>query len=317
MEKKIFFDPQLWAVIDLGTNTTKLSLAKKEGKSLTYFKHHTIPVFLGKRIENNIIQKDAEMRLFDALDVQNEILKKEQINPLQTLAVATSAFRNAINGYEIALKIRQKYGWSIEIISGEKEAQYICEGVKQAFPSLNEIVLLMDIGGGSVEFILTNGNKVFWKKSFEIGATRLKEKYHRTEPISDLDLYRLMIFLEYELATLREISFKYAPRYLIGSAGTFETLAYMHLANKGNMFQESYNGLVLSMEEFDTLHQMLINSNYEERLNLAGLVEFRAEMIVVAVSLLRNVLLLTNINKICISEYALKEGYLQKAIFLD
>ncbi|TAE49208.1 MAG: exopolyphosphatase [Cytophagia bacterium] len=320
MQKKLvlnntYFNNNAWAVIDLGTNIVKLSLANQKGKKLVYFRNENFPVFIGKDgINKNIIQKDAEIRLFDALDQCQKIIKDENITHYQTFIVATSALRNAENGQEIALKIRQKYNFFIEIISGEKEATLIAEGVKQGFPTINEMILIMDIGGGSVEFVLTNGQKIFWKKSFEIGAARLKEKYHRSEPISDLDLYRLMIFLELELATLREICFQYCPKYLIGTAGTFETLAEIHLLNLGTP-DINPHGLVLSMEQFESLHQMLINRTYEQRLQLGGLAEFRAELIVIAVCILRNVLLMTNIDKICVSEYALKEGYLQKVVF--
>ncbi len=304
-----------WAVIDLGTNIIKLGLANQEGKKIMYFRHQDFPVFIGKNgINQNIIQKDAEIRLFEALDECEKILIEEKIPKPQTYVVATSALRNAHNGQEIALKIRQKYKFFIEVISGDREAGFIAEGVKQGFPKINEKILIMDIGGGSVEFILTNGYKIFWQKSFEIGATRLKEKYHRTEPISDLDLYRLMIFLEYELASLREICFHYSPQYLIGTAGTFVSLAEMHLLNLGTPDISSH-GLILSMAEFNNLYQILINRTYEQRLELGGLEEFRAELIVIAVCLLKNVLLMTNIDKICVSEYALKEGYLQKVIF--
>lgn len=319
MQKKNILDnlylKTSWAVIDVGTNIIKLSLANQQGKKIIYFRHENFPVFIGKNgINKNIIQKDAEIRLFEALDDCQKILKEEKILESQTFIVATSALRNANNGQEIALKIKQKYNFFIEIISGDREASFIAAGVKQGFPKIKEMVLIMDIGGGSVEFIVTNGHKVFWQKSFEIGATRLKEKYHNCEPISDLDLYRLMIFLEYELSSLREICFQYVPKYLIGTAGTFVTLAQIHLLNIGTPDIDAH-GLLLSMSEFDDLYQMLINRNLEQRLQLGGLEEYRAELIVISVCLLKNVLLLTDIDKICVSEFALKEGYLQKVIF--
>ncbi|MEO1655394.1 MAG: phosphatase, partial [Bacteroidota bacterium] len=196
-------------------------------------------------------------------------------------------------------------------------------GVKSALQIGEENVLMMDIGGGSVEFIICNYRKIHWKKSFEIGAQRLMDQFMKSDPISELDLMRLEIFLEAKLYELSNAVFRYCPKYLIGSAGAFETLSTLaySLENTGNLhafmdrnFQLKVKEYTIEPDMFHDVYQLIVQNDREHRLALPGLMPLRADMIVMAMGLLRFILERYELEKIRVSAYALKEGYLMSRL---
>lgn len=178
----------------------------------------------------------------------------------------------------------------------------------------------MDIGGGSVEFILGNDHKIFWKQSFEIGGQRLLDQFMRTDPISQLDLQRMEIYLETALLELTKALFNYTPQILVGSAGAFETLVAMaqHLKEDteaeipltdehGELIQKAVR---IEKDDFYKLYQKIVSANLEERKAIQGMLELRADMIVVAVALIKFILEKINVQHFVASAYSLKEGVL-------
>ena len=109
------------------------------------------------------------------------ILDKLQIKKVK--AIGTAALRTASNGQEFIDTVKKKYNISIELIDGNREAELIYKGVILAIPFQEKNYLLMDIGGGSVEFIIANKNKVLWAKSFPIGVAVLYKRFQHSEPI--------------------------------------------------------------------------------------------------------------------------------------
>jgi len=98
-------------------------------------------------------------------------------------AFGTSALRNAKNGQDVAELLTKESGIPVKIISGEEEAAFIYAGVKEAVKMGVETSMVVDIGGGSIEFIIGNEQRIFWKHSFEIGAQRLLERFQKNDPI--------------------------------------------------------------------------------------------------------------------------------------
>ncbi|MFA6945692.1 MAG: exopolyphosphatase, partial [Pedobacter sp.] len=109
----------------------------------------------------------------------------------QIRAVATSALRTASNGEEFLAKVSSETGIEAEIIGGDREAALIYQGVHGAINMTEEKCLIMDIGGGSVEFIICNKEKIFWKMSYDIGVARLIEHFFNSDPISETDIKKL------------------------------------------------------------------------------------------------------------------------------
>ena len=147
--------------------------------------------------------------------------------------MATSAIRNAVKGEALVAAIAQQTGIAVRVISGDQEAEYIYYGVRSALPLGRATALVMDIGGGSVEFILCNAEKIYWKRSFEIGAQRLLDRYMSTDPISPSAVRRLHDYLEETLIPLTNAVHQYQPVALVGASGAFETLCAIDAEKRG------------------------------------------------------------------------------------
>lgn len=302
------------AVIDLGTNTFHLSIAEYTDGELTTIHKEKIPVKIGEEgIEEGIITEQALTRGISTLQYFQNILEEHNISNIS--ATATSAFRNARNQKEILEAIKIKTNFDVDVISGDEEAQLIYEGVQHAVALTKEKHLLMDIGGGSVEFIICDDEKVYWKKSFEIGGQRLMSKFHYTDPIPTSAVYDLREYINDQLASLIEAIEKYNPTILVGASGSFDTLCEIyHKENNLKFDLDSKTEYQLPVTTFHSINQEIISKSKEERLLIPGMAEMRVNMIVVACLLIEYVLDISQISEIKSSTYALKEGLIFRKI---
>lgn len=295
------------AILDLGTNTFNLLLVKITPKAYYIFHNEKIPVMIGQGgINQGLITPEAQDRAMNALHYYKKIIDAESINTV--FGYATSAFRDAKNGPAFRDFIKEKAGISIDIISGEEEADFIYKGVRTAMDIGGENALIMDIGGGSVEFIIGSRYEIAWKKSFNIGAQRLLDWFHNEDPMPVEDINKMDAFFGQELKELKQQVEKYKPVCLIGSSGTFDTLSeiYQHQINRFAIGDESE--LPLTPDVFERIHQQIIMLNKAQRLKIPGMIPMRVDMIVVASCLVKYVIDRFGLNSIRISAYSLKEG---------
>ncbi|MBC8082509.1 MAG: phosphatase, partial [Hymenobacter sp.] len=167
------------ALIDMGTNTFHLlivELPEERHAGPLVLLRTKVGVRLGEGgISKGEIAPAAFARALHTLDAFQEEIELHQVTEVR--ATATSAVRVARNGPELVQTIFEQTGIRVEIITGEREAELIAIGVRQAVPLGREVHLIVDIGGGSVEFILADAATIFWKQSFEIGAQRLLDMF--------------------------------------------------------------------------------------------------------------------------------------------
>jgi len=297
------------AILDLGTNTFHMIITEllHDGYSVIY--REKIDVKIGQGgISKGYITNEAIKRALKAMVHFKAICDKLEVNEIH--ANATSAFRNAQNGIDVAFRIERLSGIKVNIISGDKEAQLIYQGVKRALRVGNETSMILDIGGGSNEFIICNQNKIFWKKSFEIGAQRLLDKFHKSEPISAVDKNALEKFLAKELIPLARAIKRYCPTVLIGASGSFDSMGEMSRQQLKINKLPGQTEYMLPRVQLNDIHNQLIYKNREERLKIPGMIEMRVDMIVVASTLINYIVSTYNFEKIRISGYSLKEGIL-------
>ncbi len=304
------------AVIDMGTNTFHLLIAKPQGNQLKNLHKETLVMKIGRGgISHGLLTESAYQRTLQALQHFRAVIDQHQVMPEKVFATATSAIRSARNGAQLVQEVEAKTGIRIEVIAGDKEAEYIYYGVKAALELGNAPSLIMDIGGGSVEFIIGNEATIFWKQSFEIGAQRLLDLFMPADPIPPQSVKQLDDYLEQKLTPLIEAVNQYEPPVLVGSSGTFDTLVAIHYARSGQVYpEEKVTEFTLPIVGFLAIHQQLITLNRPERLAIPGMLEMRVDMIVVASCLLRFVIQRFAIPSIRVSSYALKEGVLQWAL---
>lgn len=299
------------AVIDLGTNTFKLLIAEvnRRGQINPLFKDK-IPVKLGEGgINNNEISHAPFLRGINAMKFHKQNIDSFKVDKIY--AFATSAIRSAKNGKEFVKKIKAETGINIKIISGKKEAELIYYGVRQAHKMDDKTHLVMDIGGGSTEFIIGNDKKIFWKHSFDLGAARLLERINPSEPITEEEIKTLNKYLKKELKPLFDKLDNYPTQLLVGSSGSFDSMAEMIY----HKFHTPENPLVktdytFNRDYFEQMYHQIVTSNYEQRMKIKGLAPMRVEMIVVAVVFIRFILKKAAIEEFFLSSYSLKEGIL-------
>jgi len=301
------------AIIDLGTNTFNLFIANSIAKN-EYSKvfKTSLSVKLGEGgINKNYITAPAFKRGINALKSYKSII--EQYNATKVIAFATSAIRGAANGREFLKTAKAETGIDITIISGDKEAEYIYYGVRKALDIGNQPALIMDIGGGSTEFIIADKNTIFWKKSFLLGAARLLEQFNPSNPITATELNQIEEFIALQLKPLFEAVQQFPVQELIGSSGSFESLAAI-IVNKfySPELLQNKTEYVFSLSDYQLIYQQLLASTKESRLHIKGLIAMRVDMIVVSAILMNVVLKEIKINKMRLSSYSLKEGVLME-----
>lgn len=297
------------AVLDLGTNTFNLLLAEMRENSYSVFYSDKIPVKIGHNgINEGVICREAEERAIAALKTYKTIMNKEKIDKIY--GYATSAFRNAANGKALKSRIKAETGFDIHIIGGAVEAQYIYFGVRHALSIGRSPALIMDIGGGSVEFIIGNHKRALWKKSYEIGAQRLLDKFHHIDPIPQEEINNLESYFTTSLGDLFEEIKKYEVHTLIGSSGSFDTLSEIFCAENNILFDHDAPEFLLDIDQYFNIHNELIQKNKSERLQIPGMIEMRVDMIVVASCLINFIIRKFDIKNIRVSSHSLKEGML-------
>lgn len=295
------------AAIDLGTNTFHLIIAEKVKDKINVIYKTNKPVKLGEDItkENRIIPIAFE-RGVNCLKEFKATLEEYGVS--QVRAVATSGVRSASNGQMFIDSVKIATGIEIDVIDGDEEANLIYEGVKLS-GAIKGKSLIMDIGGGSTEFIFCDEQGFYWKKSFDIGAARLMQKFFKSDPINNADQTNIQQHLEETLRELIDFGKEFKASTLIGSAGAFET--YSAMLNPSVDISKVATAAIDTVK-YQELAAKLIKANHEERSKMPNLIPLRVDMIVMAAMITNYILAELNLEKITLSTYDLKMGVLQK-----
>lgn len=301
------------AIIDMGTNTFHLLLAEAEESGYHIIYRDRLAVKIGKDgINRGVITEEGIQRALLAMQSFKNTIENHSVS--RVYAFGTSALRNASNRDQVAERIKQLTGIEIHIISGDLEAQYIYEGVKAALGLGTEKSLIIDIGGGSVEFIIANNDHVFWKRSLEIGAQRLLEQFQKSDPIDPAEVEALDNHFATQLVPVFEALKLYPVETLVGSSGTFDTLSDIFCETHEIHKTPEEVETPLSIAGFYEIYHDLVTKNRKERMAIPGMIEMRVDMIVVACCLVRYLLEHYHFNRIRVSTYSLKEGVLATLI---
>ncbi|MCW3103734.1 MAG: hypothetical protein JWO09_2174 [Bacteroidetes bacterium] len=303
------------AVIDLGTNTFNILIVEvASDKSYSTIFQAKLPVKLGEGgINENMIQPVPFQRGINALKQHQKTI--EQYDVHQVYAFATSAVREAVNGQEFVEKLKLETGFEVQVIDGDREAEFIYYGVREAVELTDENSLIIDIGGGSTEFIIANKDKIFWKQSFLLGAARLLERFNPSDPITDKQIAEINSYLKEQLQPLFDAVQEYPVTELIGSSGSFDSLAEMitHRFYTPEVL-DGKTEYTFNLDDCAAVYDIILKSTREERLNMKGLVEMRVDMIVISSIIVYFTLTSFEIKKMRLSTYALKEGVMYELL---
>lgn len=291
------------AIIDLGTNTFHLLLAEITGISRWDF-------LLRERIFINLASEgidwigDAPMeRGVHAMEHFSELIRSFSID--EVAAVGTAALRVAGNSNEFQQRVLRSTGIEVEVITGEREAELIAKGVQAALPDIHRPVLIMDIGGGSVEMILMREGDVLFEASFPVGVAVLYEQFHHEEPIGELSIARLDNHLEAIFAELLVRLQSLPETVLVGASGTFEVVESIIDPHKED---DAPPYSMAKPIDFTPIYTEFTGLDLEARLAHPAIPESRAKYIVVAVHLIQFMLKRLSSDIFYTSAYAMKEG---------
>ncbi len=293
------------AVIDLGTNTFNLLIVDKSDTGFIEVFGTKVGVGLGLGgINQNMIQEDAiERALLTLADYKS---KCEEYKTVEIIAYGTSAIRNAANKQAFLERVEQKTGIEIRVISGHREAELIYHGVNLGL-EINEPFIIMDIGGGSTEFILGDRNQFMEAASFEIGAARIYQSIECSDPFTPEDCIKIEEYLDQGVG---DFFYQINVHRLIGASGSFETF-YELLANKR---YPSHKYVELNLEDLLVMLDKIIFSTLAERERDERIIPIRKKMAPIAAVKIRWIIRKLGIESVMISPYSLKEGVLSELI---
>jgi len=297
------------AIIDLGTNTCNLLIADVKNGNWEAVHRSKELVKLGRDgIHKQLLTPSAFQRGLTAL--KNHLKKIKHFNADQIQAYATSAIRNASNGNEFVELAKYELNINLEVIDGNQEADFIFSGVLQGLNSNLNRFLVLDIGGGSNEFILANNDRILWKQSFEIGMARVLERFVPDDPIAPEQITAMEQWFETELKDLWQRIDHEPIITLVGCSGAFDTFA--DLIEQVNPETHIRKSSEIMLEDFLRIYKLLLATNKEERNQLKGMDPMRVEMIVVSSVFVNFIVHKLGIKRIIQTNYSLKEGALTR-----
>jgi exopolyphosphatase / guanosine-5'-triphosphate,3'-diphosphate pyrophosphatase len=301
------------AAIDVGTNSIHMVVVKIQPSipAFTIITKEKSTVRLGDRDpETGLLTLEAMARAIAALKRCQEIAAR--MNAEAIVAVATSAVREAPNGRTFLAQIETELGLTINLVSGHEEARRIYLGVLSGMELQNQPHVMIDIGGGSTELILGDGDEPRSLSSTKVGAVRLSTELVKTDPISNSEFANLQFYVKGMMErAIEEIRANLKPGEkprMIGTSGTIETLAMIHAREKLGIVPTPLNGYQFSLKDLREIVNRLRKLNYAERSAVPGMSDRRSEIIVAGALILQETMALLGIETITICERSLREG---------
>ncbi len=285
-------------IIDIGSNTFNLLISCTDKKKKIFSKEKYVGIREGTK--KNIIQDITISKSICVIKEFKKICKK--LNCEKIYVVATASLRNALNKKKFTEKCKKETGLTINIISGNKEAQLIFDGIINNIKNLDNFVII-DIGGASTEFIITENRLPTFKKSFPFGSQLLIQKFNPSNPIKKEEIKEITIFFKKELKSLIELLKEKKITNLLGTSGSFDCITKIQSQNKHKKLYEELN---IKYYQKKT-SPVILKSTINQRKKIPGLLKMRAENIIITIILI-NFFIDQGIHNIYTTEFSLKDG---------
>lgn len=294
------------AIIDIGSNTINLIIAERTENSLEVIFNNKIHAKLAKGgINDGKITDEAYQRGLDAMKQHKATCDKLGVAEENRNAFATAAVRSAANGEAFVKDVYDQFQIKIDIISGQQEAEMIFRGVENGIP-LREDYMILDIGGGSCEFIIVKESKIHWKESFPLGVSKMLDMFNISDPMPDEQEAALRTHFQATLQPLYDAIKKTNTTTLVGSSGSFDTIRAILLATSKKENDDTW--MPIKKSDFIQLYKQLRPSSKIEREQIEGMDIARIDYMVTALIFIDNIITNCNIENLYQCSYALKEG---------
>ncbi len=291
------------AILDLGSNTFHLLIVDVYSSRNEWVEVYRERQFvylskdgLGHFKQDTIDRASAALQKFKAVSIDKGVVS--------STVVGTSALRHADNGFEI-INVAKSLDYEVEVISGKREAELIFEGVMFSI-KYDDPLVIMDIGGGSVEFILVKNKQSIESISVKSGISYLRKTFSLSDPLSKIQIEKVKEYLKFELADFLSIAHQIKPSYLVGASGPFEILE--------SIFRDGFKDQkpVLNWNEVQLFVDKLLSMDLNARNMYPGMPAKRADLSKESFLLIQIIMeLIPNLKNIHISPHSLKEGLIK------
>jgi exopolyphosphatase / guanosine-5'-triphosphate,3'-diphosphate pyrophosphatase len=303
------------AAIDIGTNSFHLVIAEVDrdtGKfNILGRQKETVRLGSGSS-DMKLLSNEAMYRGFETLK-RFKALADSAGAPVR--AIATSAVREAENQLDFIYKAKNETGVKIEVASGIEEARFIYLGILQALPVFSKKILLIDIGGGSTEFLIGFKREIIYDNSIKLGAIRMTNRFFNNDKIDNKAVKECRKFIKGTMnPVIRQIK-QFDFEVVIGSSGTILNIANIINVSKGNLPDSRLNNFQFTSDELSEAAERILEAKtVKQREKIPGLDTDRADIITGGVLILEQIFKELKIKELTVSEYALREGILMDTI---
>ena len=299
------------ASIDIGTNTILLLIAEVEGEKLKpLFEMETI-VRLGEGVQKNgILLQGAMERGIQTL--AHYLRRCQAMRAEKIFAVGTSALREAINSEDFLSLVKRKLDLPIEIISGEEEAQFSFLAVARDLKEFNKPILVVDVGGGSTEFILGKGERIEQWVSLPLGSGRFTEQFLHSDPVQEREWEQMEREIRILLA---DIPHSGEPFSIVAVGGTATTLASVEQGLK-EFEVEKIHHFILTKEALGKQLLLYRSKTLDERKKIPGLPPNRADVVLTGGAILYMAMEELNCPSFLVSCHGIRYGLLYQRLSL-
>jgi exopolyphosphatase/guanosine-5'-triphosphate,3'-diphosphate pyrophosphatase len=296
------------AVVDIGTNSTRLLVAEvRDGSVSAELERRSTVTRLGAGVDTDgRLSDEAIERTTSVLADYRELIDRH--GGEKAVAVLTSAVRDAANGAEFSATVEHRYGLEPHILSGDDEARLTFLGAtSERDPADETPTLVIDIGGGSTELVIGRGREAEFHVSNQAGVVRQTERHISHDPPEPGELSGLAADVRAIIERGVPAEHRDAVRRAIAVAGTATSLA--SIAQALDPYDpEKVHGYVLSGRERDEIRERLAALTLEERRQVTGLDPARAPTIVAGVIILSEVMALFGLDEVEVSEHDILRG---------
>ena len=291
--------------IDIGTNSMRLLIADYNNGKIENRKKYVNTTRIGQGVDKEgYIREEVLQRNINALEEFANICKVEECQAIYCMG--TSALRDSKNGNVFVNRAKQKTNINVEIISGNEESNLGFMGVLEGLDT-DEQILVIDIGGGSTEFIVGDIEGIKFAKSENVGALRMTEKFLAKDPIDANEFSNMSKFIYSEIKdTIDYIKSKQIKK-IVGIGGTITSLSAMNQELEVYSMEKIHNSEV-SIKNIKDILQNLKQMTLNDKKTLKGLQPKRADIITAGVEILNIIMENLEIEKIIVSEYDNLEG---------
>jgi exopolyphosphatase/guanosine-5'-triphosphate,3'-diphosphate pyrophosphatase len=307
--------PQRCAFLDIGTNTILCLIAELEsgGGAFRVLEDLAEVARLGEGVDaSRRIAEQGEQR---SIEVLKQYLERCRVLGVEEIvAVGTSALRDAENSAEVRERWRRDLGLNVRVISGDEEAAYSYLAVQKGLALCQRALLVIDIGGGSTEFIRGNRSGVLEAVSLNLGSVRLTERFLHSDPVNAAELAAMIKAMDGELAALADRWREQRPALtLVGIAGTFTTLAAVE--KKLTRYSHSeVHGSILTVAEVRRQVRHFSARTLAELKTIPGLEPKRADVILAGACLVERIMTFFESERLTVSDEGVRYGLLHERL---